>query len=168
MFGGFVTLDSTYKGTLLIVNATETPVNADAFPTYRTYGPNGFVKSGTTSFRDNGTLSNATNASPIVITSTSHGLSTGAMITVVGVTGNTAANGTFIVTVVDNNTFSLDGSTANGAYVSGGTWNVTGLYAFEISATGIDGYEAGESYQIQFTYDVISVEKSQLHGLQVN
>lgn len=64
----------------------------------------------------------ATNASPIVLTSTGHSLSTGDVISVSGVVGNTAANGVFTVTKVDANTFSLNGSTGNGAYVSGGTW----------------------------------------------
>ena len=31
--------------------------------------------------------------------------------------GNTAANGTFVVTVLDGNNFELDGSTGSGAYV---------------------------------------------------
>jgi len=167
-FGGFVKLEETYKGTLLIVSATETPVNADALPTYRSYGPDGFVKSGTTTFKDSGTITSATNAGPVVITSTGHGLTTGVLVTVVGVTGNTGANGTFNITLVDANNFSLDGSTGNGAYINGGTWNVTGLYAFTIIAQGIDGYEAGEGYQLQFQYDVLSVEKSQLHSFQVN
>jgi hypothetical protein len=64
----------------------------------------------------------ATNASPIVLTSTGHSLNTGDVISVSGVVGNTAANGVFTVTKVDANTFSLNGSTGNGAYVSGGTW----------------------------------------------
>lgn len=72
-----------------------------------------------------GTITNATNATPIVITSTGHGLSTGNEITIIGVGGNTAANGTWTVTVVDADTFSLDTSVGNGAYSAGGTWNST-------------------------------------------
>lgn len=64
----------------------------------------------------------ATNASPIVLTSTGHSLNTGDIISVSGVVGNTAANGVFTITKLDANTFSLNGSTGNGAYVSGGTW----------------------------------------------
>ncbi len=71
-----------------------------------------------------GSIANATNASPIQITSSNHGLSTGERVTISGVVGNTAANGTFNVTVVDANNFNLDGSTGNGAYVSGGTWSM--------------------------------------------
>ncbi|MFO0824393.1 MAG: beta-1,3-glucanase family protein [Gemmataceae bacterium] len=68
-------------------------------------------------------ITGATNASPIVITSANHDLTTGDVIEVSGVGGNTAANGIFTVTVVDANTFSLDGSQGNGAYTSGGTWS---------------------------------------------
>lgn len=63
----------------------------------------------------------ASNASPIVITTAAHGFSTGDVVTIASVGGNTAANGTFRVTVVSSTTFQLDGSTGNGAYTSGGT-----------------------------------------------
>lgn len=67
-------------------------------------------------------ITGASNAAPIVITSAGHGLSTGDAISVSGVAGNTAANGVFTITKVDDNTFSLNGSTGNAAYTSGGTW----------------------------------------------
>jgi hypothetical protein len=67
------------------------------------------------------TITDATNASPIVVTATAHGLSTGDPVTVASVGGNTNANGDWVVTVIDDDTFSLDGSTGNSAYTSGGT-----------------------------------------------
>lgn len=63
-------------------------------------------------------ITGATNANPIVITQAGHGLSTGATVTITGVLGNTAANGTWTITVLSSSTYSLDGSTGNGAYVS--------------------------------------------------
>ena len=67
------------------------------------------------------TITNATNASPIVITATGHGLTTGKEISIRGVLGNTAANVTnHTVTVIDANSFSLNGTTGNGGYTSGG------------------------------------------------
>ncbi len=70
-----------------------------------------------------GGITGATNAGPIVITtSTTHGLATGAKVQISGVAGNTAANGTFTITVVDTTHFSLNGSTGNAAYTGGGTW----------------------------------------------
>lgn len=62
------------------------------------------------------------NASPIAITAAGHGLSTGNQVEISGVLGNTAANGSFVVTVLDANTFRLDGSTGNGTYAGGGSW----------------------------------------------
>jgi hypothetical protein len=73
---------------------------------------------------DNATwsVSAATNASPIQITtSTTNTLVTGQMVTISGVGGNLAANKTYTVTVLNNTQFTLDGSTGNGAYTSGGT-----------------------------------------------
>lgn len=60
---------------------------------------------------------------PIVVqTAGNHGLTTGDHVTVASVGGNTAANGAMRqITVVDANHFSIDGTTGNGAYTSGGT-----------------------------------------------
>jgi hypothetical protein len=70
-----------------------------------------------------GSITNATNASPIVITtSVAHGLTTGDTVAVIGVGGNGAATGTHQVTVLSATTFSLDGSTGDGAYTQGGVW----------------------------------------------
>ena len=62
----------------------------------------------------------ATNATPIQITSGAHGLTTGDRVFIGGVTGNTAANGNHTVTVVNATTFTLNGSSGNGAYDGGG------------------------------------------------
>jgi hypothetical protein len=80
-------------------------------------------KPGTTAA--NFTVSAATNASPISITTSKrHRLSTGDSVTITGVVGNTAANGTWTVTVPSggsgNTSFTLNSSVGNGAYVSGG------------------------------------------------
>lgn len=69
-----------------------------------------------------GTITAATNRSPIKITSTSHGLSTNGKITISGVLGNTGANGTYVITKVDNNTFTLNDSVGTGDYLAGGVW----------------------------------------------
>lgn len=70
------------------------------------------------------TVTNATNASPIQITtSASNSLVTGQTVTISGVTGNTAANGTWVITRIDGTNFTLNGSAGNAAYISGGTVN---------------------------------------------
>src|SRR5574344_739128 len=63
----------------------------------------------------------ASNATPIVITATAHGFNTGDKVYITGVGGNTAANGTWVVTRLTADTFSLNGSAGNGTYTSGGT-----------------------------------------------
>lgn len=67
------------------------------------------------------TITGATNASPIAITSTSHGYSTGDIVFITGVGGNTAPNDAlWQITVTDANTYTLNGSTGSGTYTSGG------------------------------------------------
>lgn len=71
------------------------------------------------------TISGATNASPIVVqTSTAHGYGTNDLITIASVGGNTNANGSWQISVVDSTHFNLIGSTGNSAYTSGGTSQV--------------------------------------------
>lgn len=71
------------------------------------------------------TITGATNATPIVVTATAHGLQTGDRISISGITGNTNANGYFSVTRLTADTFSLQNYSTgadiagNGAY--GGT-----------------------------------------------
>ena len=71
------------------------------------------------------TITDATNATPIVIASTAHGYHTGDRVLVEGVLTNTAANGIWTITEgVDADHFSLNTSTGNGTYGGGGTANV--------------------------------------------
>ncbi len=74
-------------------------------------------------------ITGATNAIPIVVTVANHGLSNGQSVVISGVAGNTAANGTWIVSSVTANTFALSNSVGNGSYTSGGivTINVEGI-----------------------------------------
>jgi len=66
-------------------------------------------------------INNATNATPIVITATAHNYLTGDKVYISEVEGNTAANGLWTITRVTDNTFSLNTSSGNGAYTTGGT-----------------------------------------------
>lgn len=66
------------------------------------------------------TITGATNATPVVVTATAHGFSDGDAVTIQNVIGNTAANGVWIVDNPTTNTFELQGSVGNAAYVSGG------------------------------------------------
>lgn len=66
-------------------------------------------------------MTGATNTTPIVVTVNSHGLSPGDLVTITGVVGNEAANGTWTIANITLNTFELVGSGGGGTYVSGGT-----------------------------------------------
>jgi hypothetical protein len=156
LFLGFVEQEGTIDLPVLVTNAG-TPVNTDALPGYRIYGPGGLLAAGGMSLKDSGTVSNATNASPIVVTSAGHGLTTGTVVTVAGVVGNLAANTTRTVTVIDANSFSLDGTTGSGAYTLGGTWNTAGLYHLVLSATGSNGFQAGTTYTLLVTAEIAGV-----------
>ena len=101
LLGGYLVLPADTSETTVYVVGSQVPEND--------YG-------------DSRTITNATNATPIVVTSASHGLTTGDVITVEGVVGNTNANAEWVVTKIDANSFSLDGSAGNAGYTSGGTF----------------------------------------------
>jgi len=70
------------------------------------------------------TISNVTNATPIVVISNGHNRSTGEKTFINGVLnsdgGRSAANGEWTITKIDANSFSLNNSVGNGTYASGG------------------------------------------------
>lgn len=65
-------------------------------------------------------VSNASNTTPIQITTSTPitGLNNGDYVNVSGVGGNTAANGTWIITFIDTTNFTLNNSIGNGTYTS--------------------------------------------------
>jgi hypothetical protein len=71
-----------------------------------------------------GTIAGAANngSGLIRITNVAHGLSTGNYVKIDGVLGTTEANGEWVVTVINADTFDLQSSTFTNAYTSGGTW----------------------------------------------
>ena len=76
-----------------------------------------------------GTLTAATNASPIVCTVAStlfgsYQLKNGDIVVITGAVGNTGANGTWTLTGVTSTQFTLVGSAGNGVWSSGGTVTV--------------------------------------------
>ena len=75
---------------------------------------------------DEATVTGATNASPIVVTSAAHGFTNGMVVTVDSVEGNTNANGDWVVTDATTDTFKLYttagvASSGNSAYTTGGS-----------------------------------------------
>ena len=88
------------------------------------------------------TITGATNAAPIVVTAAAHGFADGDAVMVQNVTGNTAANGVWIIDSPATNTFELQGSTGNAAYVSGG--EVVSLVSQHLSAIATALDEIGD------------------------
>lgn len=120
----------------LVSGVTQTwdnAVSTQAFPYEpRVIGTLPLIKTGRTNFgdfilaTDTGSWSVSTTSgngvSPIQITTTAtNTLVTGQIVAISGVTGNTAANGTFTVSVINNTQFTLNGTTGNGNFISGGT-----------------------------------------------
>lgn len=97
----------------------------DQFGNFSNLSP---VSNEITASSSTGSVSDVTNATPIVVTtSAAHGLTTGTRVKLDGVGGNGAANDSFLITVVDSTSFSLDDSSGTGAYTGGGTWTAGSL-----------------------------------------
>lgn len=87
-----------------------------------------------------GAITAASNATPIVITTTTaHGLTTGQVVNIAGVLGNTAANGFWQVTYVGTHQYSLNSSAGNGAWTGGGTTLVAQTAVFAADVPGPTG-----------------------------
>lgn len=89
------------------------------------------------------TVTGATNASPIVITAAAHGFNDGDAVQISGIVGNTAANGVWIVDNPTANTFELQGTVGNGAYVSGGIVDSLASQHLSAIAAAIDNVGDG-------------------------
>lgn len=114
----------------VVPNWTGSSITLPFYP--RVIGQLPIVKTGRTNFgdytltTDNATFSVSTTSgngvSPIQITTTAtNTLVTGQVVAINGVGGNTAANGTFTITVINGTQFTLNGTTGNGNFTSGGT-----------------------------------------------
>jgi hypothetical protein len=109
------------------------------------------------------TITGITNAKPVVVTVADHGLATGSRVAVAGVTGMSEVNGaTYTITVLDSDTFELDGTDGRawGAYGGAGTATVVGatdptlltsrryVYTY-VSALGEEGPPSDDSRLIE-------------------
>jgi hypothetical protein len=134
-FLGYFDLGATVTIPMRIVNDVGTPKDPAVNPTFRIYENGVLVPNqvGSLAKIDTKVVTNATNATPIVITtSVAHGFQTGDRVTVANVVGAGGANGDFTITKVGETTFSLNGSIASGAYTSGGVAHVTGMYGLTL------------------------------------
>lgn len=154
MYQGFMDENTPSNFLFQLRTSAGAPIEPDSAPTFKVLGQNGLVTdgSGSAASAESGTITGATNATPIVITSASHPVVTGQSVKIASVGGNTNANGTFLATAIDANTFSLQGSSGNSAYTSGGTWKTTGLYKVTLTGSVLAGLEAGKTYTIILTW----------------
>lgn len=158
MFAGYVQLEGTFYGTLLTTeNGALT--DADAFPTYRIYGPSGIVTggTGTMAYRQTGVISGIENTTPIRVNmGSAHGLQTGQRLSISGVSGAVAGtvNGqSFPITVVDADTFELQSTTAAGTG-TGGSWHLTGQYTMSHAILAANGYDVNETYTVIYAGEI--------------
>lgn len=154
-------IDASADVLIPIVSAdpsTDAAVDADSAPTFRIYSETGAIADGTCDVLDSGTITNVTAATPPVVTDVDHGLATGQTIDVAGVGGTTGVNGVHTVTVIDADHFSLDGATGTGAYTSGGTWHVPGLYSATLDSSIRSALDPGKSYTL-VVYGIFSSVK---------
>ena len=80
----------------------------------------GDMSSGTFNRPESRTITDATNTTPIMIQAVNHGYDDGDLVTITDVGGNTNADGTWYITVTSDDKFSLNGSSGNSGYTSGG------------------------------------------------
>ena len=118
----------------------------------------------TNNYTQSGGISNITQANPAVVTSTSHGLSTGAEIEITGVVGMTEVNGnTYRITAIDGDSFRLEGTDSTGftAYTSGGTWTVNGdTLKYKVTANNRDTFEESLSALSSATLAITGVTQA--------
>lgn len=118
----------------------------------------------TNNYTQSGGISAITQANPAVVTSTSHGLATGAEIEITGVVGMTQVNGnTYRITAIDADTFRLEGTDSTGftAYTSGGTWTVNGdLLKYKVTANNRDTFEESLSALSNATLGITGITQA--------
>jgi hypothetical protein len=149
----------------LVSLSTGAPISPDSNPKARIYGQEGFVDTGDVTLTpfESGTITGATNASPIVVTfGTANTLTTGTALLIAAVGGNTNANGLHIITVLSTTTAQLDVN-GNAPYTSGGTWQTAGLYLLDLTVAAVPSLvaalEAGQNYAVDITWAVSSSPK---------
>jgi hypothetical protein len=92
-----------------------------------------------------GEITGATNSSPIVITSASHGLITGDTVEITGQSGNTAANGVWRVTVLSTGLFELDSSSGNG------DWSSSAVPTIQVTSTQTGGSGTNQAQTLSYS-----------------
>jgi hypothetical protein len=156
VFQGFVSLNEQFSGIFISRSTSRSPVDADSNPRYRVYSPSGILiaNGSCTPITKVGVVSASQNTPIVIVTDAPHNIYTGDRVSVSGVVGNTAANGHFNATRIDEISFSLDNSAGVASYVSGGTVKQAGVYGLQLMVEASSGFEAGKTYVAVITYQI--------------
>ncbi|OWK35983.1 beta strand repeat-containing protein [Fimbriiglobus ruber] len=138
-------INSTAAGSVLYVGVTNQNPNLSPTPFYQLTNLSYTTDMGATwtamdlpaEETDAVSITGASNAGPIQITTSVQVggiINNGDQVVISGVGGNTAANGVWTVTITSANTFTLNGSTGNGTYTSGGSVRL--IYGVQPSGQG--------------------------------
>lgn len=101
-------------------------------------------------------LTGASNAVPIVCSVAGHTFLNGSSVTISGVTGNTNANGTWLITGVTATTFTLVGSGGNGVWGGDGTATLSypaTIYGLIVGVPGREGFPYTDPEPLPFYLD---------------
>jgi hypothetical protein len=93
------------------------------------------------------TITGAAQTTPIVITLANHGLKSGSRVSIRDVLGNTAANGKWVIVVINANSFSLTGSIGNAPYTSGGIVRL--LEDYELASKRDSSYSSAAVFDLR-------------------
>lgn len=108
------------------------------------------------------TITGQSNATPIVITAANHGLQSEDWVDIHGCTPNTAANGRWKITVLSTSTFSLNGSSGNGA--TSATGDCKRVTDQEFVCSGVD---IGQGHYVALA-STGTVNRFEWHGLRAS
>lgn len=164
---GIVALNGQLPIAVLCDDAANGLIYPDNVPTYQVFSPAWTVLLSGQMALTYGTVTGATAASPIVITSPNHKLESGAFVKTDVIGGVTGANGEFQITKIDADTFSLNGSTGTGSYTSGGIWAPLGFFKQTLNVTEAAGFVAGNIYHTIINWSKGTVKRGVLHSFQV-
>jgi uncharacterized repeat protein (TIGR01451 family) len=109
---------------------------------------------------------------PITITSPNHRLSTGDQVTL-AVSGNAALDqSSFYITVLDTNTFSLNGTSAAGGSTSGGSWRLSNYVLLKsapgaVNQSGLNSKDQGDVSSRPFVLNSVGPRRMLLGGFGV-
>lgn len=154
------TLDGRIRTMTLRADLEVTNASATGVLILKDITSNSLVMTGTTH-----NIADASNQSPIKITTAdAHGYTTGQLVQISNVGGNTAANGVFTVTVTNTTQFTLNGTSGNGFYTSGGQCSVP-LSTSSVSSVELIGEVTSGNYAGVLRTDQNSMYEAQIYIL---